>query len=450
MHAQKVKYLEHLLLQSLEKLELTGRAGVRPRLQEYREWLQKCRAAYDPNISRIISLVDPEVRDAETKENILDFLRIELAEYIEEDRIMAANLSGGAFDHTGQPVERLMTNLLKRAIVDGAAKAAQAFDQCIISSSVSYCQLFLILGIRVREEMELLDGIRLIPLPETRDEFPFYLPIHIDRTGITFELKTLVRVEYESSPVFHRPSEPFGLDGPFRSAIKSNDVEAIDMPVLCQALSLAYDCSVGVQASWTSTTDYEIADIGSMVGIGADTPSVVIRQPYHADPRDAPFVDNMDVANGATKDLYNAIITLREETKKSIKIPVERWMKSKDQIEPVDKMIELGIAFESLYLSGNEGQIASTIAIRVALHLGNSGPERKLLLKRVKEIYDARSKAVHEGRLDPQKYKTQLEILELVSGTQDLCRQAILKTIIQRAIPDREGWEDLILGVDSR
>ena len=450
MNAQKIKHLESLLVQSLEKLELTGRAGVRPSLQEYRGWLQKCRAAYDPNTSTIISWVDPEVKDAETKENILNFLRIELAEYIEEDRIKAAPISGGAFHNTGQPVEKVLTTLLKRAIVDGVAKAAQVFDKCITSPSVSYHQFFLILGIRVKEEMELLNGIRLIPLPQTADEFPYYLPTHIDRMDISFELKTLLRVEYESSPVFHKPSEPYGLDGPFKRTIKSTDVEAIDISVLCQALSLAYDCSARVQTSWTSTTDYEIADIGSSVGIGADTVNVILHQPYHTDPRDAPFIDNMEVEADAAKNLYNAMITLREETKTTIKIPMERWMNSKDQIDPVDKMIELGIALESLYMNRQDGQIASTLAIRVALHLGNNKSERKQLLRRVKEIYDARSRAVHEGRLESKKRKPQFEILELVTETQDLCRQAIRKTITQRAIPDREGWDDLILGDDSR
>ena len=48
-------------------------------------------------------------------------------------------------------------------------------------------------------------------------------------------------------------------------------------------------------------------------------------------------------------DLYHKIVGLPQEVLNQLEIPIDRWMKSKTQQGYVDKMIDLGIAFESFF-----------------------------------------------------------------------------------------------------
>ena len=60
--------------------------------------------------------------------------------------------------------------------------------------------------------------------------------------------KTLLRVEYEVSPIFHRPAETYTLQsGPgehFTIKLKGEEIPDPNLDVLCQALSVAGRCSV--------------------------------------------------------------------------------------------------------------------------------------------------------------------------------------------------------------
>ena len=67
----------------------------------------------------------------------------------------------------GSPVEEILQNLIRRAIVDGVATAAQAFDECTTSASCFYHEFFMLHGLRVEKPMEVFDGVWLIPLPDS-------------------------------------------------------------------------------------------------------------------------------------------------------------------------------------------------------------------------------------------------------------------------------------------
>lgn len=107
-------------------------------------------------------------------------------------------------------------------------------------------------------------------------------------------------------------------------------------------------------------------------------------------------------------------------------------------------MIDLGIAFESIYLSDIEDprqELRFRLRLHAALYLGKDKDDRERLMKEVKDIYDWRSSAVHKGRL-PKKTKNK-EITDFLADAQDLCRDSILKIIEDKEFPD---WNQLILG----
>ena len=65
-------------------------------------------------------------------------------------------------------------------------------------------------------------------------------------------------------------------------------------------------------------------------------------------------------------------------------IAVKRWIKSKTSQEDVDRMIDLGIALESLYLpTGTREQLTYQFRLRASKYLGENKEDRKDLLVRI-------------------------------------------------------------------
>ena len=103
----------------------------------------------------------------------------------------------------------------------------------------------------------------------------------------------------------------------------------------------------------------------------------------------------------------------------------------------VDKMIALGIAFESLYLSGSNN-LSLKFRSRVSWLLGKNKAHRKALKKKFKKVYDLRSKAAHTGKL-PRDVKIEgksVSTLEFIEQVHGLCQQSILRIIKDRRFPD--------------
>ena len=92
-----------------------------------------------------------------------------------------------------------------------------------------------------------------------------------------------------------------------------------------------------------------------------------------------PFGDPIKVSEdqiNKAKCLYETLVDSTSNTPTKIaeklKIPIDRWIESKVNKDPVDKIIDLGIALESLYLSGTESknEIRFRFSLHAAWHLG--------------------------------------------------------------------------------
>ena len=149
------------------------------------------------------------------------------------------------------------------------------------------------------------------------------------------------------------------------------------------------------------------------------------------------------------KRLYNLLINLNSGTQEKLLIPINRWARSKANKDPVDKIIDLGIALEALYLSeGTREQLTLQFRLRASWYLGRDKEHRKRLMDEFKAIYDLRSQAVHSGVI-PEKIKIRkgegrTATSEFIPKAQDLCRQSILKILEDGGFP--ADWNNLILG----
>ena len=145
------------------------------------------------------------------------------------------------------------------------------------------------------------------------------------------------------------------------------------------------------------------------------------------------------------KRIYDEFARFNSKQKKKLMIAVKRWIKSKTFQEDVDRMIDLGIALESLYLpKGTREQLTYQFRLRASRYLGDNKADRKDLLLEFNKIYGCRSTAVHGGTLqETVKIKeVPIPMSSFIERAQDYCRHSILKILKEGKFPD---WDDLML-----
>ncbi len=294
------------------------------------------------------------------------------------------------------------------------------------SSRRSFEHIVLLDGIILKDEVEVLPGVRLVPclpsLGRQEKEIPRYVSEWAPLVGGIGCFFDKTRVITDSSM-----SVQFNLDQ------------------FCDTLSLA--CNSAVQ-------------IASYVAVRKDdAPFDLV--PYHGStgtrlPRDATKDSEIEEA----KRLYELLDNLAPDVRRKLHIPINRWIKSHAEqsamydriIDPetspkdipgspttrtVDKMIDLGIAFESLYLSGCKN-LSRKFRRRASWFLKKDETHWTTLKEKFEKIYDLRCEAVHEGKLpkDVEICEKPVPISEFIKQAQGLCRQSILRIIKDGQFPD--------------
>lgn len=443
MNQNRIQKLTQLIQESMEYLVIREISRDEPlSLDKYSEALRSRRTSYRPNFFELTwPRIYPDIENGEVKRRILGLIQEEFEEYIHDGSIQSPTYMGSAVD----ALNEVLSNLLKNAIVWGEKRAVQDFIRCVESESGTYLRIALLEGARVEEEIEVFDGVRLVPLPASPEEFPTFMPggAIFDVTERAFSSRTLVVMECSVSPLFRKPQGDEYKE--FQKIVKSNAVPDFDLDRFCQSLSLASNAAISSKFEWEYFDENEISMIscvgGCILFIGAPDPSFA----YHD------FTEISDVQIQEAKRLYstNAWKSSGSKAQRSLQLSIDRWIKSKRSRDSVDSMIDLGIALESLYLHllKSREQLSFTFRLRAAWYLGIDMEDRKRRLAEFRAIYEWRSRAVHEGIL-PEQAKICGESFtqsRFIDRAQDLCLESIMKVVREGAIPD---WDVLILGGD--
>lgn len=135
---------------------------------------------------------------------------------------------------------------------------------------------------------------------------------------------------------------------------------------------------------------------------------------------------------------------LPDHERQHLTISLQRLNESVRHSNPVDKSLDLGIALESLLLSGRreKEQLSLQFRLRGAWLLGKNGLHRKTLYEQFKELYELRSLAAHTGSIASTK-KASVE--DILTQGQRLCADAIKEIILRGGYPD---WAQLLVGAD--
>lgn len=449
---------------SIEEYEEYRKRNPMP-IEEYRKSIQAQRKSYRPDLTATMLHYHPEICDNVIKSKLLNCIKAELAEYIREHKpvripgyaetIQTAIYgihSGGT--PMGCPIESVLEKFLEIAIASGIEKAISVLDKCVRETRGFFQRIIFLRGIgnlfseiKQAEEVQVSRGIRLVTLPTYPAELPPYLFEDVFSTmlygaaPITFYGKTLLVIDCEVSPLFCKPHvDPNESSYPFQVSIRDAEFPNFDVTKFCQALSLNCNFAVETGLEWKYINKDEIFNLrtGFYTG-GAD------RVPIHV-PVGCERICETQIPE--VKHLYNSLVNLDSSVEGKLKIPINRWIKSKANKDKVNKIIDLGIAFESLYLpKDNIEQLSFQFRLRASWHLGKNKADREMLIDEFKAIYTLRSKAVHNGE-DPENIKIRkgeepIATSEFIPRAQDLCRRAIIKILEDGEFPD---WNNLILG----
>ena len=230
---------------------------------------------------------------------------------------------------------------------------------------------------------------------------PVFLINSFSDLRYSFERKTLLIIDRPGFSTFHKPLPNPILDRfpvadlPFALEIHdtkfSNFTEVYSFENLfCQALSLACNSSLQIthKGEFLNEDRTFNPNYGRLVRLNYLSPLASSTEANE---------DQIDHA----KRLYEVLANSDSSFARKLRIPIIRWMMSKANTNYVSQIIDLGIALESLYLSGisSKTELSFRFSLHAAWHLAKDREDRERLLTEFKEIYTCRSKAVHSGEL---------------------------------------------------
>lgn len=410
------------------------------------------------------------------KEELVPFMDKSAPEVFMRDYIATASYAIESDPTNGSRLNRLqcfrsqpyliIDRLLEIAFVRGIDEAVSTFDRCSRPEGAHGLlqEVILLEGIKLEKEVEVFEGVRLVPLPPP--DISGSLAWHIRQFPMSelsnqvdfFRGITLLVIDRPGFSSFHKPSEklsesgfpdgfpvddlPFPVDNPCVKFPNSDAVNSFEK-LFCQALSLVSNVPVQiVHKRWFLEEDKSFNLHREAIRILRDPES---------------FGTPTEVTKTQIKEakcLYKILVHLDSKADgKRMGIAIDRWIKSKASGTNVDKMIDLGIAFEALYVpDSRSGEVTYKLTARAAWYLGKNKREREDRRTEFSKIYNCRSTGVHDGTLDGDITvgEKPMSICDFIKIAQDLCHRSIMKIMMKvqndGKLPDGEYWNSVILG----
>lgn len=266
-------------------------------------------------------------------------------------------------------------------------------------------------GIRIKHELQVADGIILMPLPYSKREpvnMTPGLPTILTEEPKSYLGKVLLRIAYCCS----------------QKKVKSEEFPDFKSQILTFLGHLSVVCGNPVHR------------LKAWVQPKGSNPSGISVVSSLQEPHWRPIaISEAEVSK--TKEQFDKFTKLMPNVQEKLDIAISRWVKSKTETNSINRIIDLVIALEVLYLSGTaeQQQLSLAFRLRAAWHLGSDVQERQNLMSLFKHIYAARSKAVHTGKSSADKQR--------LDEADKFFTQAIKKFINEGNFPD---WDSLLVG----
>lgn len=337
-------------------------------------------------------------------------------------------------------VDETAKMVIRGAAVLGPKRVVQLLSDWIDGKPVRYRTSALLVGVRADQPLRFPEGIWITPLPTSSDNLPNGLPRHSNTPVEQFLGRVVLSVESAVKPAFFLPT---GNHERSQQPQATSVLGEKSLDQFCESLSLAYNCFVSYTKIWNDYGELSAFSFGR--DVGGWWSRTTVREP-------TPSSLSWDFQTGTVTHIRGRTKpTLSQEhleqawklfalipPKSSIKTAVSRWVKSKQpDTDLQDKLIDLRIALEALFLSGgNTGELRFRLATQGAWYVGRDFADRKKTQNVLKEFYNKASKVVHGASLISPN-------AELLEEAQEICRRGIIKRLNEKVKPN---WNDLILG----
>ena len=323
------------------------------------------------------------------KSRLLKFIREELAQFlgVDGDSITVAvyfiehhSTNGPRLNRVDGllrtiDVDFILTRLLDIALVRGVEQAVSVFDICSRpeGSSCIFQRISVVKGLSLKRDIEVSRGFRLVPMPDSgiSDKVLDYLPT-FPRTAFRYEFpnfhkNTLLAIDCPGLSIFHKPGPnqefPQGLpvgDLPFK--LEGHDVGYPDLREV-ESFRESFSRALSLSVAFSSRNPYRRAlpreteiHNGNREGLSLAEdrtfnprhPSIVSLIPAS---RSIYFTKADENHIAEAKCLYQKLDNFDSKDRDKLLIAIDRWIKSKASGTDADKIIDLGIALEALYLS---------------------------------------------------------------------------------------------------
>ena len=393
-------------------------------VDQYQQILDASRHTIDL-MARVNALrFEPSIETDDLRQALTSSVGRALAPHVEGGTIQIPLIRSAGIGNP-RSVDAIVTKLLDLAILHGNRRAAEIFCGAVDYPVVSFSEYFMLEGIAVGHRVPIFEGVWFESLPPARRGIPPPLDLlPTDTYGNSedyFSDAVLLVVDWTTQPRFIKPSiylAQQGSHGVFQSRRESQDVPEFDHEDLARAMSLTVCSHVHASMCWIYVSPDEITNPDSR-GVSGYSWMPGRR------PRSTPTVITDDHINNA-KDLYKHIVGLDPKQRDKMIVPIDRLAKSFDELNDVDRTIDLAITLECLFLDGIEHELQFRLAVRAAKFLADDLAERKEIVKGIKDFYKLRSRAAHTGRTDADDNTDRL-----LDRTTELCCQAVTKILAE-------------------
>ena len=321
--------------------------------------------------------------------------------------------------------------LVRAAAILGAKRVAQMLFGWIAGEPLHYRTKMLLTGVAIDDQLALEEGICITPLPKSSAELSAFVPSSL----VTFPRQSfdsflggvMLSIDGKAEPVLYLPSTNDLSSENMQHTWARGKLPGLSLNTFCEAMSLACNGCVRWKFSWRDFGELEEFNSGVLPGMSyTDVPEFGTRthlpQESLEQARDIHLERHVD-----------------GKTNPRLDTAIRRWMGSKRSNASLsDRLIDLRIALEALYLDSDAGEMRFRLATNGAWHLGVDFVERRDYYKTLRGVYDLASKAVHASEVKFSKQER-----DLLTAGQDACRKGILKRLKEKNKPD---WNELILG----
>ena len=421
------------------------------------------RNAYDDRLGRSANVYDilsarPSIA-GDCMDRLTAHLRETLRDYVEDDIDYVGHsfdvMDGHTFKVSTTPdgaeqrratstVSSFASGLVRAAAVLGPQRASQLLSDWSDGEFLRSKVCIVLSSGHAVDPFDLGNGLRVYRLPCSSESLPNSIP---DAPGDVIS-QILGRTVLELD-AFTSPALTVFPDSEGYAELQTHTALAPSrLDELFVAMSLVFNHRIGMAWSWNDFGDSRPFCISRPIGLTG--PSIQVKPVggvewvpwrenivlYRYDPPQPKLsVQGLERACGLLDELRR-----RTASDERFNVAVHRWMAAVSRDLPnADRVIDLRIALEALYVDSDQGELSIRLATTAARHLRDDVNERKQVRDTLKRFYGQASRVVHGGATGDRKPRD----MEVIEHATTLCRDGILKILEDRSKPAR--WDDFLL-----